>query len=60
MPKFVYEAMNQTGQEVKDEIEAQSTEDALAKIRTLGYYPTKLRQKGGKKRAKAEGGADDG
>ena len=52
MPKFVYEAMNQTGQEVKDEIEAQSTEDALAKIRSLGYYPTKLRQKGGRKRAK--------
>ena len=60
MPKFAYEAMNQTGQEVKDEIEAQSTEDALAKIRSLGYYPTKLRQKGGAKRAKAEGGAGAG
>jgi len=55
MAKFVYEAMNQTGQEVKDEIEAQSTEDALAKIRSLGYYPTKLRQKGGRKRVKGEG-----
>jgi len=56
MPKFIYEAMNQTGQEVKDEIEAQSTEDALAKIRSLGYYPTKLRQKGGRKRGKGESG----
>jgi type IV pilus assembly protein PilC len=54
MPTFQYEAMNQSGQEVKDEIEAQSTEDALAKIRSLGYYPTKLRQKGGKKAAKAK------
>jgi len=53
MPTFHYEAMNQTGQEVKDEIEAQSTEEALAKIRGLGYYPTKLRQKGGRRAAKA-------
>ena len=49
MPTFQYEAMNQAGQEVKDEIEAQSVEDALAKIRQQGYYPTKLRQKGGKR-----------
>ena len=53
MPTFQYEAMNQAGQEVKDEIEAQSSEDALVKIRSLGYYPTKLRQRGGKKTAKA-------
>jgi type IV pilus assembly protein PilC len=57
MATFQYEAMNQSGQEVKDEIEAQTTEDALAKIRGLGYYPTKLKQKGGKK---AEKGAAAG
>jgi len=51
MPTFHYEAMNQAGQEVKDEIDAQSTEDALTKIRTLGYYPVKLRQKGGRRAA---------
>jgi type IV pilus assembly protein PilC len=51
MPTFQYEAMNQAGQEVKDEIEAPSTEEALSKIRGLGYYPTKLRQKGGKRAA---------
>ncbi len=56
MATFQYEAMNQAGQEVKDEIEAPSTEEALAKIRSLGYYPTKLRQKGGKKAAKAGAG----
>ena len=60
MPKFIYEAMNQTGQEVKDEIEAISTEEALAKIRSLGYYPTKLRQKGGKKVAKGQAAAGPG
>jgi type IV pilus assembly protein PilC len=55
MPVFAYEAMNQAGQEVKDEIEAPSTEDALAKIRNLGYFPTRIREKGGAK-AKSSGG----
>lgn len=50
MPKFQYEAMNAAGQEVKDEIEAPSSEDAIAKIRSLGYFPTKVRQKGGAKK----------
>ena len=49
MPKFQYEAMNQAGQEIRDEVEANSTEEALSKIRSLGYFPTKIRQKGGKK-----------
>ena len=52
MPTFAYEAMNQAGQEVRDEIEAATTEDALAKIRNLGYFPTRIREKGGA-RAKA-------
>lgn len=56
MATFLYEAMNQTGQEVKDEIEAASTEDALAKIRNLGYFPTKIREKGGSK-AKSQAAA---
>jgi type IV pilus assembly protein PilC len=45
--------MNQSGQEVKDEIEAGSTEDALSKIRGMGYFPTKIKEKGGKKKAGA-------
>lgn len=49
MPTFAYEAMNQSGQEVKDEIEAASSEDALAKIRNLGYFPTRIKEKGGSK-----------
>lgn len=49
MPTFVYEAMNPAGQEVKDELEALSNEDALAKIRNLGYFPTRIREKGGAK-----------
>lgn len=55
MASFAYEAMNQAGQEVKDEIEAISTEDALAKIRNLGYFPTRIREKGAKTKAAASG-----
>ena len=54
MATFAYEAMNQAGQQVKDEVDAASSEDALAKIRSLGYFPTRLREKGGSK-AKAAG-----
>jgi type IV pilus assembly protein PilC len=50
MATFQYEAMNAAGQEVKDEIEAPNTEEAIAKIRGLGYFPTKVRQKGGAKK----------
>ncbi len=60
MATYQYEAMNQTGQEVKDQIEASSAEDALEKIRNLGYFPTRIREKGGKKKggaaAKRKGG----
>lgn len=54
MPTYAYEAMNQAGQEVKDEIDAVSSEDALAKIRNLGYFPTRIREKGGSRQK--EGG----
>jgi type IV pilus assembly protein PilC len=47
--------MNQAGQEVKDELEAASSEDALAKIRNLGYFPTRIREKGGKAKAAVGG-----
>ena len=53
MPTFQYEAMNAAGQEVKDEVEANSTEEAITKIRNQGYFPTKVRPKGGKKQAAA-------
>ncbi len=55
MPKFQYEAMNAAGQEVKDEVDAASSEEAITKIRGLGYFPTKVRQKGGAKKPAAAG-----
>src|SRR5438067_2217245 len=50
MATFAYEAMNSSGQEVKDEIEATSSEEAIAKIRGKGFFPTKVREKAGKKK----------
>ncbi|UCG34255.1 MAG: type II secretion system F family protein [Phycisphaerales bacterium] len=55
MPKYQYVAMDQSGQEVKDEIEAGSTEDALAKIRGMGYFPTRIKEKGAKRKGAAPG-----
>jgi type IV pilus assembly protein PilC len=50
MALFAYEAMNSSGQEVKDEIEAGTSEEAIAKIRGKGFFPTKVREKAGKKK----------
>lgn len=41
MPVFQYEALDSKGQEVKGQIEALSGEEALSKIRNMGYFPTK-------------------
>jgi len=52
MPIFIYEAMNAQGQEVKDEIDALSAEEAISKIRNLGFFPTKIKEKSGRRQAK--------
>jgi len=41
MPVFQYEALDSKGQEVKGDIEALSGDEALSKIRNMGYFPTK-------------------
>lgn len=56
MPTFQYEAMNSAGQEIKDEIDAASAEDAITRIRQQGYFPTKVKQKGGGKKGGAAAG----
>src|SRR6476659_2730501 len=50
MAVYAFEAMNSSGQEVKDEIEAGSNEEAIAKIRAKGYFPTKVKEKAQKKK----------
>ncbi|KKK61248.1 hypothetical protein LCGC14_3016240, partial [marine sediment metagenome] len=45
MPTFQYEAMNSVGQVVKSDIEANSQEDAITKIRAMGHFPTKIKER---------------
>lgn len=66
MPTFQFEAMDATGQEIKDIIEAANEEEAQTTIRQMGYFVTKIQMKKGaakvapgqkKKRPFALGGA---
>src|SRR4051812_10648093 len=59
MPTFKYEAMDTSGGEVKDSVEAQSEEEAQQKIKQMGYFVTKITEvatakKGGKKGKKGK------
>jgi type IV pilus assembly protein PilC len=46
MPTYQYEAMDNTGLEVKDVIEATSEQEAQSKIREKGFFVTKIAEKG--------------
>src|SRR5688572_1969808 len=59
MPTYAYVAMNSSGQEVKEEVEANTADEAIAKIRSKGYFPTKVKEKAAKKGKKKSGGGGD-
>src|SRR5262245_40728867 len=59
MAMYAYEAMNSSGQEVTDEIEAASPEEAIAKIRGKGFFPTKVREKAAKKKVNKKGKGEE-
>ena len=48
MPTFKYEAMDTSGGEVKDSVEASNEEEAQQKIRQMGYFVTKITEVAGK------------
>ena len=50
MAIFQYEAMDASGQEIKAEIEAADSAEAVSKIRAMGYFPTKVKEKGTRRR----------
>lgn len=52
MPTYQFEAMDATGNAIKDVIEASNEEEAQATIRQMGYFVTKLTVK--KSRADAD------
>jgi type IV pilus assembly protein PilC len=47
MPTFTFEAVDSKGQQVKKEIDAPDKEEAMMKIKDLGYFPTKVKEKSG-------------
>jgi type IV pilus assembly protein PilC len=51
MPIYQYEAMDATGQEVKDIVEAANQDEAQATIRAAGYFVTKIAVKKSRKSA---------
>jgi len=51
MPTYQFEAMDATGQEIKDVIDAPSEEEAQATIRQMGYFVTKISVKKARKAA---------
>jgi len=53
MPTFQFEAMDSTGAEIKDVIDAATEEDAQATIRQMGYFITKISVKKARKQAEA-------
>lgn len=57
MPTYKYEALDTSGAEVKDSVEATNEEEAQQKVKAMGYFVTKLTAtaaagKGGKKKKK--------
>lgn len=56
MPTFQFEAMDATGAEIKDVIEANTEEEAQATIRQMGYFVTKISVKKSRKKAAEEAG----
>ncbi len=53
MPTYTFEAMNSVGQPVKGEIEAGSSEEAITKVRAMGNFPTKVKERSAKRGSKA-------
>ncbi len=56
MPTFQYEALNSVGQTVKGTLDAGTNEEAAAKVRAMGNFPTKVKERAAK-RGKGPGGA---
>ena len=54
MPTFQFEAMDNSGMEIKDTIDAPSEADAQTKIKEKGFFVTKIAEKGRGKKTKAD------
>jgi type IV pilus assembly protein PilC len=59
MPTFAYEALNAAGKPQKGTIEANSSEEAIHRIKAQGFFPTSVREQKVKKSAVVETGGDE-
>jgi len=57
MATFAYEALNAAGKPQKGTIDAGTTDEAIAKIKSQGYFPTQVREQKVKKSAVVQPGA---
>lgn len=55
MPTFAYEALDASGKPRKAEIDAASSDEAISKIKSMGFFPTSVRERKTKGAAKTEG-----
>lgn len=60
MPAFTVEAVDQKGNKVKKDVTADDRDDAMAQVKEMGLYPTKVKESGGGGGAAAvQGSAED-
>ena len=50
MPTFQFEALNDAGKPQKGTINAANSDEAIARIRSQGFFPTSVREQKAKKR----------
>jgi type IV pilus assembly protein PilC len=55
MPTYKFEAMDSSGEEVKDALDAVNEEEAQQKIKQMGYFVTKITEVSTGKKAKGKG-----
>jgi type IV pilus assembly protein PilC len=60
MPIFSYQATDKKGQEVTGMVEADSLALAINQVRSLGYFPTKVKEDAGKLARRKKGGKSAG
>ena len=57
MGTYMFQALNNAGEEIRDEVDANTSEEAITKIREMGFFPTQVKEKGAKKKISFGGAA---
>jgi type IV pilus assembly protein PilC len=57
MPVYTFEAMDGAGKVVREDVEAANRDDAIAQIRAMGFFPTKLKERAAGAPSPARSGA---